>query len=82
MNFVDLHNSCTSNGDHLIVLIITDNAHKERTLTQYTYTFEKCNGGGMETQSKMMMAARWWLLSQLQIYNHLRFGVAPLLFEY
>ena len=41
------HNSCTRNGDHLIPLINTGIAHKERTMPQTIInTFKKCGGEG------------------------------------
>ena len=64
MNYMRFHHSCTRNCDHHILLINTGNAHKERTLSQVIiHTFED---GGIETLSKMIVAAKWWLLSQLQ----------------
>ena len=47
--------SYSLNGDNLIFLIKTDNAHKERTLLPTIInTFEKCKGEGreVETESK------------------------------
>ena len=41
----------TRNGDHLILLIKTGNAHEERILPQTIINvFKKCLGGGIETQ--------------------------------
>ena len=46
-----IHNSGARNGDHHILLIITGNVHKQRILSQIiTKTFQKCEGGGIETQ--------------------------------
>ena len=55
--FVPIHNCCTRSGDCLILLIQTGNARKEQLLPPTTFhTFEKCKGGGIETQSKLMTA--------------------------
>ena len=55
------HNYCTQYCDNHIILIMTGNAHKE--------FFHKLwlilKGKGIETQSKLMVATKWWLLSQL-----------------
>ena len=64
MNFMHFHNSCTRNCDHRILLIKTANAHKQRMLPQII--INTCEGGGIETQSKLIVAAKWWLLSQLR----------------
>ena len=58
----------TRNSDYLILFIKTDDAHKVRMLSHTTFnTFKKCNRGeGMETLSKMMVVAIWWLFLQLQ----------------
>ena len=45
-----IHNYFTSNGDHLVLLIKTDNIHKEIMLLPTTVnTFKKCDRGGIET---------------------------------
>ena len=45
MDFMHFQNSCTRNGDHLIFLIKTDKAHKQRILLQtIVSTFKKCEG--------------------------------------
>ena len=60
-----IHDSYTRNGDNLHLLIKTGKAHKQRILTQTTINI--CNEGGeIESQSKLMMAAKWWAFSQLQ----------------
>ena len=54
-------NSSPQNCDHHILLIMTGIAHKESC-------HKLClilKGEGIETQSKLMVAAKWWLLSQL-----------------
>ena len=43
--FFYFHNSYTRNGDHLIFLIKTGNAHEERTLLQAIIdTLKECEG--------------------------------------
>ena len=50
---------CTRNGHHLNFSIQTGKAHKERMMPQaIVNTFKKCEGGGTEILSKMMMAAK------------------------
>ena len=67
INLLHFHNSCTRNGDHLILSIKTGNAHKQIMLPQTIInTFKKCKEEGIEAQSIMMVAAKWWVLSQLQ----------------
>ena len=52
-----IHNSCTRNDDNL--LIKTGNAYKQRILPQTTInTCKKYEGAGIETQSKLMVAAK------------------------
>ena len=42
MPFIHFHNSCTRNGDHLILLIKSANVHKGRMLSQSIInTFKK-----------------------------------------
>ena len=61
------HNCCTCNGNNLNLFIKTGNGHKERMLPQtIVNTFKECEGGGIETQSKMIVAAKWRLFLQLQ----------------
>ena len=65
-----LHKPFLRHGDDLILLIKIGIAHKERTWSQTTInTFKKFMGeeGGIETQSKVMVATKWWLFSQLQM---------------
>ena len=55
-----IHNSCTRNGYHLNLLIKTGNARKERMLPQtISNTLKSVSEGGLETQSKLMVAAKW-----------------------
>ena len=62
-----IYDCCTRNGDHLVLLINTGNVHKQRILSLTTInTFYKSKGKGIEAQSKMMVAPKWWLFSQLQ----------------
>ena len=66
--FMDFHNSCTHNGNHLTVLINAGNAHKQRMLSQTTVSFillENCVGEKTEKLFKMLVAAKCWLFSQL-----------------
>ena len=64
---MQIHNFCTPNGNKINRLTKTANAYKERILSQITInTFKKCERGGIETQSEVMVAATWWLFSQLQ----------------
>ena len=52
-------NSCTSNGDCLILLINTGDAYKVGILSQTVIkSFKKCKGGGIDTKSKLMVAAK------------------------
>ena len=45
--------SCTHNGDHLILSIKTDNAHKERMLSHTIInTFKKCERKGLKHSQK------------------------------
>ena len=65
MNFMHFYISRTRNGDHLILLIKAGNAHEEKMLPPHIIDiFKKCPEEGIETQTKMMMAAKWGLLSQ------------------
>ena len=63
MIFVHFQNSSTRNCDHHILLIMAGNAHKE-SCHKLSLTL-KGEGIEIETQSKLMVAAKWWLLSQL-----------------
>ena len=80
------HNSCACNGDCLILLTKTGNIHKERILPQTTIdTSEKCKEDGIKTQSKLMVAAKWWLFRNYRnkLFNgklSLRFGAAFFIF--
>ena len=59
------HNSYTRNCDHHILLIMTGNAHKsQRILPQIIGN--TCEGKRIKAQQKLFVAAKWWLLSQLQ----------------
>ena len=61
-----IHNCCTRNGEHLVLFIKTGDAHKEIILLPTTVnTFKKYDGGGIETRSKIIVAAKEWF-SQLQ----------------
>ena len=54
-----IHNSCTCDSDNLNLLIKTGNVHKQRILPQTTInTSKKYEGAGIETQSKLMVAAK------------------------
>ena len=63
MFFVNLHKSCSRNGDNLILLIKIGNAHKERSLSlTINNTSKKCKEEReweAKTKSKMMVAAKW-----------------------
>ena len=49
ITFMHFHNPCTCDGDHLILLINTGNAHKGRVLPQTIVdTFKKCKGARTE----------------------------------
>ena len=62
-----IHISCTRNDDNLILLIKTANAHKRRILPQTIIdTCKRYKEKGIQTQSKMIMAAKRWLLLLLQ----------------
>ena len=61
-----IHNSCTRNGDNLNLLNKTGNAHEKECCHKRPIILLKNEGGGIETQSKMIMAAEWWMFSQLQ----------------
>ena len=57
---MSIPNCYTNNGDHLDLLIETGNAHEERMLPKTAIiNFKKCEEGEIETQSKMMLAAKW-----------------------
>ena len=63
--FLHFHHSCTRNVDHSILLIKTSNAHQVKMLSQTTINnFKNCEEW-IEIQSKMMVTAKWSLLSQL-----------------
>ena len=65
--FIYFDNSCIIYGDHLILLIKIGKIHKERMLSQDIIdAFKKREKGEIETQLKMIVAAKWWLFSQLQ----------------
>ena len=52
VNIFYFHNSCTGHGDHLILLIKSDNVHKQRMLLQAVITtFKKCSGGLKHSQN-------------------------------
>ena len=54
-----IHNCCANDGEYLILLIKTGNAHKQRIMLQTIInTFKKYKGRGIETHSKMMMTAK------------------------
>ena len=60
MNFMHFRNSRTRNEDHLILFIKTGSAHKEKMLPQTIINmFKMCERKGIETPTKMMMAAKW-----------------------
>ena len=61
MHFMHFHYSRTRNCDHHILLIKTSNAHKKRIMPQIINAGEI--GEGVETQSELIVAAKWWLLS-------------------
>ena len=63
---MQIHNSCTRNGDNHSLLIKTANAYKQRSLPQTTIYTCKEYRGGIETQSEMIVRVKGWLLSQLQ----------------
>ena len=47
------HKSCTSKGDHLILLINTGNAHQEKMWSQNIInTFKKCEGDRDQNRMK------------------------------
>ena len=59
MNFMHFHNSCTHSSDHPILLVKAGKAHKERMVLQTIINaFKKYEGGGIQAQTKMMMAAK------------------------
>ena len=65
--FISLHNSCARYGNHLILLIKIGNGHKEKMLSHSIFnSFKKCEGVGIEIQSKLMVAAKLWLFSPLK----------------
>ena len=63
--FFNFLNSSTPNGDHLILLIEIGSAHKERMFHKLSLLRLKSVREGLK-QLKMMMAAKWWLFTQLQ----------------
>ena len=80
MIFMHFQNSCTRNCDHHVLLIMTGNAHKESCHKLLSIL----KGEGIETQSQLMVATLWWLLSQLHEYlfsdkSILRYGAASFL---
>ena len=81
MNFMHFYNSCTQNCDYHILLIMTGNAHK--VLPQII--IDTGEGAGIETSSKLIVAAKSclfsWLKKKLFIGKPiLRCGTAPFLF--
>ena len=83
MNFMlFFYNSCTRNCDHHILLIKTGNAHKQKMLPQII--INTCNGGQIETQSKLMVAAKCCFYKYRNKpfggKHILRCGAAPFLF--
>ena len=74
------HNFCT---EIVTIFIKIDYAHKEKILLQII--INACDRGGIKTQSKMMVAAKWCCFHSCRnkLFNGkpiLRFGVAPFLF--
>ena len=67
VNFMHFHNSCTQKCDYYILLIMTGNAHKKscHKLSSILVTEQ-----GLY-RSKLIVATKWWLLSQLmkKIFN-------------
>ena len=61
MIFMHFHSSFTRNCDHHVLLIMTRDAHK-KSCHKLWLIFK---GEVIETQSKLMVAAKWWLLSEL-----------------
>ena len=59
-----LNNSSTCNDNHLILLIKTGNAHEEKCGHKLLLIFLKIVRGGIKTQEKIMLEAKWLLLSQ------------------
>ena len=58
-------NSFTRNSNHLIFLIKAGNALEERMLSQTIInTFKSSKRDGFETETKVMVAAKWWLFLQ------------------
>ena len=57
--FIYFHNSCTRNGDHLILLIETGNARKERMAHKLSLLLLKSVRRSFEIQLQMMVAAKW-----------------------
>ena len=66
MVFEHINNCCTRNGNGLDLLIMTGNAHKEKCCNKLSFILEKIGGGGNETQSKMIMVAKWLVFLQSQ----------------
>ena len=64
INFMHFHNSSSQNRDHHIFLMMNGNAYKERILPQIIVT--TCEGERIETPSKLMVATKRRLFSQLQ----------------
>ena len=62
MNFMHFHNSRTQNCDHHILLIMTDNAHKE-FCHKLSLMFVREKGLHI---IKTDCREKWWLLSQLK----------------
>ena len=79
MNFMNFHNASTQSCDHHILLIMTGNAHKESCYKLLLILVRE------NELLKLMVAAKWWLLSQLKkkLFDGkliLRCGTAPFLF--
>ena len=79
------HNSCTGtrNCDHHILLIMTGNVHKE---SYHKLLLILVREQGLYI-SKLIIAAKWWLLSQLnkKLFigkSILRYGAASFLFVF
>ena len=59
--FMHFQNSCTRNRDHHVPLIMAGNTHK--AFCHKLWLTLKVEGIEIETQSKLMIATKWWLLS-------------------
>ena len=65
INFMHFRNFRVRNRNHLIPLRLAMLMKKNVPKTIID-NFKKCEKGGIKTQTKMKMAAKWWLLSLCQ----------------